>query len=34
MDHWIRPIQRDIWEIALKAAAEVEKELGLDNLLK
>lgn len=31
-DHWIRPIQREIWEGALKVAAEVEKELGLDDL--
>jgi hypothetical protein len=27
-----RPIQRDIWEGALKAAAKVEKKYGLDNL--
>ena len=27
-----RPIQRDIWEGALKAAKKVEKELGLENL--
>jgi hypothetical protein len=31
-DHKTRPIQRDIWEGALKAAAEVEKRLGLENL--
>jgi hypothetical protein len=31
-DHATRPIQRDIWEGALKAAAEVEKRFGLDNL--
>lgn len=31
-DHWTRPIQRYIWEGALKVAAEVEKELGLDDL--
>ena len=31
-DHARRPIQRDIWEGALKAAEEVEKKYGLDNL--
>lgn len=31
-DHARRPIQRDIWEGALKAAARVEKKYGLDNL--
>ena len=31
-DHATRPIQRDIWEGALKAAARVEKQLGLENL--
>jgi PIN domain len=31
-DHERRPIQRDIWEGALKAAAKVEKRLGLENL--
>lgn len=31
-DHLRRPIQRDIWEGALKAAAKVEKKYGLENL--
>jgi hypothetical protein len=31
-DHRTRPIQRDIWEGALKAAAKVEKRFGLENL--
>jgi len=31
-DHSTRPIQRDIWEAALKAAAKVEKRFGLENL--
>lgn len=31
-DHQRRPIQRDIWEGALKAAAKVEKQYGLENL--
>jgi hypothetical protein len=31
-DHMRRPIQRDIWEGALRAAAAVEKEYGLKNL--
>jgi hypothetical protein len=31
-DHRKRPIQRDVWEGALKAAARVEKEYGLENL--
>lgn len=31
-DHRTRPIQRDIWEGALKAAAEVENRFGLENL--
>lgn len=31
-DHTRRPIQRDIWEGALKTAAEVEKKYGLENL--
>jgi hypothetical protein len=31
-DHRTRPIQRDIWEGALKAAAEVDKRFGLENL--
>jgi hypothetical protein len=31
-DHATRPIQRDIWEGALKAAAEVEKRFSLENL--
>ena len=30
--HTRRPIQRDIWEGALKAAKKVEKQFGLDNL--
>jgi hypothetical protein len=30
--HTRRPIQRDIWEGALKAAKKVEKQLGLENL--
>lgn len=31
-NHSRRPIQRDIWEGALKAAARVEKKYGLENL--
>src|SRR5258706_7487069 len=31
-DHLPRPIQRDIWKGALKAAAKVERRLGLENL--
>jgi hypothetical protein len=31
-DHASRPIQRDIWEGALKSAAKVEKKYGLENL--
>lgn len=31
-DHSRRPIQRDVWEGALKSAAKVEKKYGLDNL--
>lgn len=31
-DHRKRPIQRDVWEGALKAAAKVEKTYGLKNL--
>ena len=31
-DHATRPIQRDIWEGALQAAARVEKRFGLENL--
>ena len=31
-DYERRPIQRDIWEGALKAAARVEKRYGLENL--
>jgi len=31
-DHARRPIQRDVWEMALKAAAKVEKKYGLENL--
>lgn len=31
-DHLRRPIQRDIWEGALKAAAKVEKKYGRENL--
>ena len=31
-DHLRRPIQRDIWEGALKSAARVEKKYGLQNL--
>lgn len=31
-DHLRRPIQRDVWELALKAAAKVEKKYGLKNL--
>jgi hypothetical protein len=31
-DHSKRPIQRDIWDGALKAAARVEKKYGLENL--
>jgi len=31
-DHLRRPIQRDVWEGALRAAAKVEKKYGLKNL--
>lgn len=31
-DHEKRPMQRDVWERALKAAAQVEKKYGLENL--
>jgi PIN domain len=31
-DHETRPIQRDVWEGALKSAAKVEKRFGLENL--
>jgi hypothetical protein len=31
-DHLRRPIQRNVWEGALKAAARVEKKYGLENL--
>jgi hypothetical protein len=31
-DHKTRPIQRDIWEGALRAAAKVEERFGLENL--
>ncbi len=31
-DHLRRPIQRDVWEGALKSAARVEKKYGLENL--
>lgn len=31
-DHETRPIQRDIWEGALRSAARVEERLGLDDL--
>lgn len=31
-DHDKRPIQQDVWERALKAAARVEKKYGLENL--
>ncbi len=31
-DHLRRPIQRDVWEGALKSAAKVEKKYGLENL--
>ena len=31
-NHLRRPIQRDIWEGALKSAAKVEKKYGLENL--
>lgn len=31
-DHRRRPIQRDIWEGALKSAAKVEKRFGIENL--
>lgn len=31
-DHRTRPIQRDIWEGALRAAAKVEERFGLENL--
>ena len=31
-DHRTRPIQRYIWQGALKAAAKVEKRFGLENL--
>ncbi len=31
-NHLRRPIQRDVWEGALKSAAKVEKKYGLENL--
>jgi hypothetical protein len=31
-DHARRPVQRDVWEGALKAAAKVEKKFGMENL--
>lgn len=31
-DHATRPIQRDIWDGALKAAAKVKKRCGVENL--
>jgi hypothetical protein len=31
-DHSRRPIQRDVWEGALKSAAKLERKYGLDNL--
>lgn len=31
-DHSRRPIQRDVWDGALKSAAKLEKKYGLDNL--
>jgi hypothetical protein len=31
-DHARRPIQRGVWERAMKAAAKVEKKCGLENL--
>lgn len=31
-DHTVRPIQRDIWEGALKGASRVEKKYGIKNL--
>ena len=31
-DHLRRPIQRDVWEGALKSAAKVERKYGLENL--
>jgi hypothetical protein len=31
-DHSLRPIQRDVWEGALKSAAKVEKKYGLKSL--
>lgn len=31
-DHLKRPIQRDVWSMALKAAARVEKKYGIENL--
>lgn len=31
-NHATRPIQRDVWEDALKAAARVEKQYGIENL--
>jgi hypothetical protein len=31
-DHTTRPIQRDIWEGALKSAAKVEQKYGIENL--
>jgi hypothetical protein len=32
IDHETRPVQRDIWEGALKAALEVEDRIGIDSL--
>lgn len=31
-DHLRRAVQRDVWEMALKAAARVEKQYGKENL--
>jgi hypothetical protein len=31
-DHMRRPVQRDVWELALKAAKRVEQRRGLKNL--
>ncbi|MFT8348934.1 PIN domain-containing protein [Clostridium saccharoperbutylacetonicum] len=31
-DHRTRPVQKDVWERALKAAEEVEEKLGIENL--
>ena len=31
-DHLTRPVQKEVWERALKAAEEVEEKFGIENL--